>query len=253
MTAFPSFPPVVLPTAEARTPGQVLRITHRSLETAPRPQDAVQEASRTGAHLMEADIRVTADGQLVVWHDAELRRPSGETAWISELTMADLSELDVRPLELAPVLNQLAEAGLGLYADIKALDRPAVEALVAALDEHGLRERTVLASSRTDLVILCAEVAPDMPRAILFGAHDEDPVELGRATGATFVHPCWERFAQPDQLLTDDWLARVRAHGFGVICWHEERPEVVRALYRLGVDGICSDEPELLRRTAEQA
>ena len=248
-----AFPPMVLPESGApqgRPPDQVLRITHRSLETADRPLDAVIEAQQSGAHLVEADIRVTADGQLVCWHDAELRQPNGDTAWIAELTMAEMSPLAIRPLGLSTVLAELRRAGLGLYADIKALDRPAVEALTVALDEHGLRHRTVLASSRTDLVIMCREVAPDVPRAILFASHDEDPVELGRATGATFVHPCWERFSAPQTLLTEAWLARVRRHGFGVVCWHEERREVVHALYRAGVDAICSDDPALLQQVA---
>jgi glycerophosphoryl diester phosphodiesterase len=33
----------------------------------------------------------------------------------------------------------------------------------------------------------------------------------------------------------------------GIICWHEERPDEIAALRRVGVDGICSDAPELLR------
>lgn len=251
----PAFPPMLRPepgSARGRPADQVLRITHRSLESASRPLDALAEARRSGAHLVEADIRVTADGQLVCWHDAELRQPNGDTPWIAELSAAQMSRLPVHPLELFAVLAELRRLGLGLYADIKALDRRAARALARALDEYGLRHRTVLASSRTDLVIMCRELAPDVPRAILFAAHDEDPVELGTATGATFVHPCWERFPAPHTLLTEAWLDRVRRHGFGVVCWHEERPEVVRALYRAGVDGICSDDPDLLREVARE-
>ncbi len=36
-----------------------------------------------------------------------------------------------------------------------------------------------------------------------------------------------------------------RAAGLGIVCWHEERPKVIRALRQLGVDAICSDLPEL--------
>jgi glycerophosphoryl diester phosphodiesterase len=36
----------------------------------------------------------------------------------------------------------------------------------------------------------------------------------------------------------------------GVVCWHEERPEVIAELLALGVDGICTDEPALLTRLA---
>jgi glycerophosphoryl diester phosphodiesterase len=41
-------------------------------------------------------------------------------------------------------------------------------------------------------------------------------------------------------------VSRVRAAGLGIVCWHEERPDVIDGIRRRGVDGICSDQPELL-------
>jgi glycerophosphoryl diester phosphodiesterase len=38
----------------------------------------------------------------------------------------------------------------------------------------------------------------------------------------------------------------VRAAGLGIIAWHEERPAEIAALRALGVDGICSNAPDLL-------
>jgi glycerophosphoryl diester phosphodiesterase len=74
-----------------------------------------------------------------------------------------------------------------------------------------------------------------------------NPLLLARALQADYVHPCWEHEPEPHRLLTADWLAQVRAAGLGVICWHEERPAEIAALKALGVTGICSDNPELLR------
>ncbi len=41
-------------------------------------------------------------------------------------------------------------------------------------------------------------------------------------------------------------MRSVREAELGIICWHEERPSEIAALQALGVDGICSDRPELL-------
>jgi glycerophosphoryl diester phosphodiesterase len=38
----------------------------------------------------------------------------------------------------------------------------------------------------------------------------------------------------------------VRQHGLGIILWHEERPEEIAALRQIGVDGVCSNAPDLL-------
>ena len=107
-------------------------------------------------------------------------------------------------------------------------------------------DSTIFASPRSDLVALCAEVAPEVPRAVLFASTLEEPVQVAKAVAAHYVHPCWEAQSRPDHLLRGAWLDRVRAHTLGVICWHEERPDVVAGLYDLGVDGICTDIPELL-------
>ncbi|HUR01227.1 MAG TPA: glycerophosphodiester phosphodiesterase [Nonomuraea sp.] len=94
------------------------------------------------------------------------------------------------------------------------------------------------------------ELAPAIPTAILFGAFDVDPVALARGCGARSVHPCWERHPTPSALLTPEWLARVRGAGLGVVCWHEERPDELRALLRLGVSAVCTDRLDLLREVA---
>src|SRR5262249_33670577 len=112
---------------------------------------------------------------------------------------------------------------------------------------------TILASVRSDIVVQCGRVTQGIPWAILFASTLEDPVQLANAIDASYVHPCWERLPRPDQFLAGPWLDRVRAHGLGVICWHEERPAVVQSLYELGVDGICTDEPTLLSRIASAA
>ena len=118
------------------------------------------------------------------------------------------------------------------------------------LHDEGMAERVILASARSDIVAMCAQVASELPRSVLFASVHEEPVQLAQSVGADFVHPCWEGQPRPDQLLAGPWLARVRGRGLGVICWHEERPEVVKALYKLGVDGICTDEPPLLTQIA---
>ena len=89
-------------------------------------------------------------------------------------------------------------------------------------------------------------VAPELATSVLFSSTHIDPVHLAQAAQANFVHPCWERYEHPGSLLTPDWVACVRQADLGIICWHEERKDEIAALRRVGVDGICSDAPELL-------
>ncbi|MEL6148805.1 MAG: glycerophosphodiester phosphodiesterase, partial [Chloroflexota bacterium] len=82
--------------------------------------------------------------------------------------------------------------------------------------------------------------------SILFSSKHVNPVQIADAVQADFVHPCFERFDRPQDFISGEWMQVVRDNELGVVCWHEERPDVIHDLYELGVDGICSDNPELL-------
>ncbi len=71
----------------------------------------------------------------------------------------------------------------------------------------------------------------------LSGGHG--PLKIGHRGAAAHA-------PHPSALLTSQWLDAVRSAGLKVIIWHKERPAEIAALKLLGVDGICSDRPELL-------
>src|SRR4051794_21040273 len=60
-----------------------------------------------GAHCLELDVRSTADGTLLVVHDATLRRTAGDPRAVRDLRAGDLHTLDpeLRPLMLETVLR----------------------------------------------------------------------------------------------------------------------------------------------------
>lgn len=236
-----------------RQPRDVLRIAHRGGASGVEDYSVanLHAIGSLGAHLVELDLHITRDDQLVVHHDPALSLATGPW-WIADHTAEQLRGLvpESKVPSAMTVIRATREAGLGLYADIKTISPVAASSLVAMLHDEGMADRVILASSRSDIVAMCSQVAPELPRSVLFASVQEEPVQLAQSIRADFVHPCWEVQPRPDQLLAGPWLERVRGRGLGVICWHEERAEVVKALYEHGVDGICTDEPALLTQIA---
>jgi glycerophosphoryl diester phosphodiesterase len=202
---------------------------------------------------LEFDIQTTRDDHIVIAHEPLVRTGSA-TVRIADCTLSELrSTGDERVIpDLLSVVRSARSAGLGLYADIKTLTEAAAVRLVTILRGERMADRTVLASHDPDLVQLCARIAPNLPRAVLVRSTTGDPVEIARYAQADFVHPCWEHESRPSQILARSWLDPLRHRGIGVVCWHEERSDVITALYELGVDGICSDQPELLLQVTAQ-
>jgi glycerophosphoryl diester phosphodiesterase len=245
--------------SSGRSASEVLRIAHQGGFDGQRPYgpDNLRRLAALGTHLLEFDVRTTAHDDLIVAHDATIPSDGGPPLRIAEMPVDDLMAAlppDAGLPSVAEVVADSARAGLSLYVDIKDLTSAGAARLVQHLYDTGMVERAILASARPAIVKLCATVAPGLPRAILFSATDVDPVALAEAAAADFVHPCWERLAAPHKLLAaEGWLDRVRRHGLGVISWHEERRRVVEALYTLGIDGVCSDQPKLLSSVAADA
>ncbi len=228
------------------------RIAHRGA-SAHAPENtlaAFREAARLGADMVELDVQMTADGQAIVLHDATLDRFPGHAGEVRFKTLDEIRLVNAGMGERIPTLEEAIqvcrEELLGIYIELKT--GAAIDAVARAFQEYDLYQWALVGSFRPDWVAELKQRDRRIRTAILFHSPHVDPVALAQAVDADFVHPCWENAAeQPHRLLTQAWLDRVREAGLGVILWHEERPEEIAALRKLGVDGICSDAPELLK------
>jgi glycerophosphoryl diester phosphodiesterase len=227
-----------------------LRIGHRGAR-AHAPDNTLTSFSRAadlGADMVEMDVQRTADGRVVIVHDAYLTDANGKVWPVQRSTLEELQAIDLGGGERVPTLGEALKVCeqemMGAYVEIK--DGSAIPSLIQVLRDNQWLGHCLLGSFRPDWIAEVKALAPEARTSILFSSIHVDPVQLARSAGAGYVHPCWERFEHPSALLTPEWLARVRQAGLGIILWHEERPAEIAALCQLGVDGICSDAPELL-------
>lgn len=229
-----------------------LRIAHRGA-SAVAPENtlaAIARAAELGADMVELDVQHSADGVPVIIHDTDLSRICNQPGLVSRQTLAQLKALDAGNGQTIPTLEEAITAcrehGVLLYLELKS--GIVIPAVVQTLRRLNFIEYTIVTAFRPDWLALVKALEPAITVSVLFGAPNLNPVALAQAVGARYVHPAWEHMdPQPHRLLTPEWVAQARAAGLGIICWHEERPAEIAALRRLGVDGICSNTPDLLR------
>jgi glycerophosphoryl diester phosphodiesterase len=199
--------------------------------------------------MVEVDVRFTADHVPVIAHDSDLQRLYGVPGNVAEMTLDEISTAIAGKGALM-TFEELAtlcrEAYMGLYLDFKAIDTEGMQQIVEIVRAKHLFSHTIFSSFRPDWVAEMKAQIPDARTSVLFSSVHVEPVALAKSVNADYVHPCWERFDRPQDYLTQQWLDDVRGAGLGIICWHEERPPVIADLKALGVDGICSDRPDLL-------
>ncbi len=162
---------------------------------------AFRKALELGVDQIETDVRVTADGELVLIHDDSVDRTTNGTGRVEEMTYAQLQELDAGQGEKIPTLRQLLElvqAHPTVTLDIELKEYPTEgrEALsyevcrrvLEMLEAYGFRERTVINTWNGMLQGHIHETYGDKwkqhlyyPRRLM-GAYTEDPFTYGYCT-----------------------------------------------------------------------
>jgi len=209
--------------------------------------EAFRLASELGAEMWELDTQLTKDGIVVVSHDDHLERVFGVDRHISQMTAAELAQLEGVNVPTFEAVAALArKLGTGLYIELKA---PGTGMLCwQHLRQMGQRF-ACLGSFDTAQVRQLRDAGCDFPLSVLVRV-GHDPHVLGDEAGADILHLCWERAGErPQDLVTTDLMRKAFDGGREIVLWHEERPAILRDIMRLPVLGICTDLPDLMRPT----
>ncbi|MBI5880201.1 MAG: glycerophosphodiester phosphodiesterase [Chloroflexi bacterium] len=213
---------------------------------------AYRRAIELGADMGEIDLHLSRDGHLVVMHGATVEQTTNGRGAIKDLTLAELKQLDAGRGERIPTLPEvidLVRGRNGVYIELKGDGTPGP--LVDCLRANKMSDarEVIVGSFQPALVRQTKELAPELIVSLLVGPvfPASDLIAMCRAARADMVHLCWEaRAPQPHTLLTPDLLFALRAAGLGIVLWHEERDDELRALHTLDVDAICTNTPDKL-------
>ena len=217
---------------------------------------AFERAIEMGATMLELDVHISRDGYPVVIHDAELSRRTNGRGWIADLTLDEIQQFDAGLGERVPSLAEVVELARGraqLYIDLKGQNTP--ETVVNVLRDQDFCAGAIAGSFYPWLTQKVKFLEPSVRTSVLIRDQDRetDFVEWALAVEADYVHPCWENVSPtPHKRLTPDLIDSIRQRGFGIFIWHEERPDELRELVKMDVDGICTDTPDNLARILEE-
>ncbi len=212
---------------------------------------AFEHAVRLGYRYIETDVQVTLDGVLVAFHDDDLMRTCGRRGRISELTWAEVATARVDGRAPIPLLEDLLGTWPELRVNIDCKTDAAAPALAAALRRTGSLPRVLVgAFSDRRLRRLREELGPELCTSL-------GPAEVAvlKYTGrrSPRAHAAQVPVRQGRLVVTDRRLVE-RAHGAGAVVhvWTIDEPLEMERLLDLGVDGIMTDRPALLRQVLER-
>lgn len=230
-------------------------IAHRggALDGIENTMAAFRRACDLGYTYLETDVRVTADGELVVFHDATVDRVTDGTGRVGDLTWAELSRLEVGGREPVPRFADVLTAlpGARFIVDPKCDD--AVDPLIRVLADLDAVARVCVGSfsdARLQRVrrafgpALCTSMGP------------REVARLRLAAWNALPSSAVPRAAACVQMPLRYWLVRVAeprvvdlAHRLDlqVQVWTVNDATTMHDLLDIGVDAVMTDDVATLR------
>ncbi len=202
---------------------------------------AFRRAAEVGSDAVELDVRRTRDGVLVVHHDPRV----GDGRVIIETTRVELPAL-------VPTLAAALDACRGMWVNVEIKNDPTeadfdptdeIAAVVAAeLLSRNESQRFLVSSFRRETIDRFRQFAPGIATAWLTpGVAPDDAhnvlASLGDA-GHSAIHPWFG-------LVSADLVRVAHEHGLMVNVWTCDDPEKMKELAGFGVDGICTNVPDV--------
>jgi glycerophosphoryl diester phosphodiesterase len=199
--------------------------------------EAFQAAIDLGADGVEFDVHETADNHFIIFHD-----PKVEGQEIAKMTLAGIQLVRLAGKYKIPTLEEtleLCRSRLKMVVEIK--QARSLERLLSLLRTRAELKDVIIVSFNRDLILKLATLAPEFRRGILTYRPVEDPagITAGAKTDLLLMRL---------PLTTPELVAKIHASNLSVFLWDCAGLREVRAALKLGVDGIISDSPDLVRQ-----
>jgi len=215
---------------------------------------AFSHAVELGYRYLETDVRCTSDGVVVAFHDATLDRVTDRSGAISRMRWEEVRRARVAG-EHEPVrLDELLDAFPDIRINIDPKEDVVVEPLARVIERTRSIDRVCIASfsdarqARMQKLLgprLCVAGGPRVVARLRIASS-------GRRGTARFLPrqaPCVQVPVRLRRVavLDERFLAAAHGIGTGVHAWTIDDPVEMERLLDLGVDGIMTDQPAVLR------
>jgi glycerophosphoryl diester phosphodiesterase len=237
--------------------------------------EAFERALAQGAVMLETDAHLSRDGEVVLSHDPQVDRTTEGSGAIEDYTLAELQRLDAghrfspdagasfpcrgQGIRI-PSLRETFERfpGIRFNIEMKRNSPALIEATLRIVAQAGRDEITLLAAESDDTMsALRARLAKSGLRPAM-GAAVGDVVGFVRAAGSGEAPPPEPMALQippsfaGNPLVTPQLVEFAHRHDVQVHVWTINDEDEMRRLLDLGVDGVMSDFPAVLRKVVDE-
>jgi len=211
---------------------------------------AFRHAVELGYTHLETDVHVTRDGVAIAFHDERLDRVTDRDGVISDLSWAEVKAARVDGTEPIMRLSELFEAFPDARLNLDPKHGAAVEPLAEAILAASAVDR-VMVGSFSDRRI--AEVRRRVGDGLAVSGGPKLTAKLMAESRGLPITADWVHAVQVPlkvkgvPVVTERFITHLHRRGIHIHVWTVNESDEMRRLLDLGVDGIMTDQTELMR------
>ena len=225
----------------------LLKIGHRGAKAhvAENTIASIEKALEFGVDAIEIDVHKCATGELVVFHDFTLDRMTNGSGEVAKHTLEHLKRLRIHDQYEIPTLEevlQIIDKKCTLNIELKGRDTASktceiIEKYMSS--NHWSPEHFIISSFQHQELETVYKLNTQLRLGVLTKASVLDAIQIAKTINAFAIHP-------NVALLTRDNVNLAQKQGYKVLTWTVNDIPTIERVKAYGVDGIISDNPELI-------
>lgn len=208
---------------------------------------AFRKAKELGAQWVECDVRLTRDGEAVIFHDSRLHRTTNGKGWVRWKRYADLMSLDAgegeRIIRLEELLDCLDSLALSLHLEIKpsfGRVHHTTRKVMHILNQYELKNTEICISSFSPKSLHTVRALHSFIHlGLSMDRWRKNWQKVADQLSCVSVH-CSKKILTPDRVL------EIKNTGRQVLAYTVNDRAEAEKLYQMGVDTVFSDYSNLL-------
>lgn len=214
-------------------------------------------AVEQGAHAIELDIHLSADGEIMVIHDHTIDRTTSGAGAVKDMTVSELQKVDAGVKfpdtyagERIPTLEEVFDALPAhtlINVEIKSGRHEIEEKLVALMKRKNRMETVFVSSFDHKSLQVLKRLEPEVKIGLLYAVNFADHVKAAASVEEPVysLHPA-------HHAIDDEDIRQAIASGLQVYPWTVNQEADMLRLLDCGVSGIITDFPGRLQALVAQ-
>lgn len=232
--------------------GNPVEVTAHRGYSAAYPENTIpvfKGAIQVGADWAELDVQQTADGEVIVMHDSNLKRTTGLDKEVWQVTWDEIKDLDngswfdkkyqtVRIPTLEEVLK-VCRGKIHLNIEIKPSghDKDLEEQVAKLLKKYHMRDTCVVSSLKYDSLRKIKEADDSIETAYITSVSYGNFTDLEYADG----------YSVESTLLSKSFVNKAQKAGKQIYVWTVNSEERLEKVVGMGIDNVITDDPVMAK------